>query len=384
MVRRSLVVFFVLVVALGILAVSFAFADGPVASTSSDNATTVSVPRDPDAVLYDQMDNPGSSAAGSQRFPDFADRFMQSADDFVIPANTYWQIDMVEVNGQYTTDVQTPTWEVYFYADSAGLPGTEVYSATALTGVDSSGDVSVTLTSPAVLGEGAYWVSVMAYMNFVPDGQWFWNQRTITNTNPFAFRDPTGLTGNPCVDWGYGGSDCDVGSYPDLNFRLSGTVVEPNLTFEKTVGFDPGTCATADSISVPAGGGGTEVTYCYTLDNTGTMPLAYHTVTDSELGTLLGPGFMAPVGPGDGYYFTYTVNITQTTVNDAVWAISNAAGAPIIEASDTATVTVEAPTGVALSGFTAETTNLLLPMAFVALVVTILGTGVLLQKKSRA
>ena len=47
----------------------------------------------------------------------------------------------------------------------------------------------------------------------------------------------------------------------------------------------------------------------------------------------------------------------------------------LVTESDVATVTVESPTGVALSGFTAEPTNLLLPMAFVALVVTILGAG---------
>jgi hypothetical protein len=130
--------------------------------------------------------------------------------------------------------------------------------------------------------------------------------------------------------------------------------------------------------------GGTDVTYCYTMMNTGTVTVSYHTVDDDQLGTLLGPGFPADVAPGAGVYFTETATITGTTVNVATWTIMDEAGAPLFTATDVATVTQQAPTGVALSGFEVDSSGALLPAVFVALVVAILGAGVILQRRTRA
>ena len=104
-------------------------------------------------------------------------------------------------------------------------------------------------------------------------------------------------------------------------------------------------------------------------------------MVDDQLGTLL-DDFAVVVLPGNGVYFTYTVNITDTTVNVATWSVLDEAGALVIEASDTATVTQQTPTSVALSDFEAESTNFLLPAMFVALVAMVAGAGLVLRRKS--
>ena len=381
-----------MVLVLGLLAVSIVMADessDSLAKEAGVGETTVPTPRDPDAVLYDQTDNPGTNGFPSQRFPDFGDDVLQGADDFVVPAGVSWEIEVVAALGSYSANGgPTPDWEVYFYEDDAGLPGTEVYSATGLAGDDVAGDVVITLTVPAVLGEGTYWLSIMSNMPFGTSGQWFWSTRAISTNNPYAWRDPGGLIGTTgCDAWDYGASACGVGGGvdPDALFLLEGTVGAPfaDMAFDKTVGLDPSVCAATDEITIPAGMGGTEVTYCYTMDNTGDADLDYHTVVDDQLGTLL-DDFAYQLTPGGSVFFTYTANITQTTVNEAVWYVTDEAGGPVIDATDTATVTQQTPTSVALSGFEAESTNFLLPAMFVALVAMVAGAGLVLRRKSGA
>ena len=173
--------------------------------------------------------------------------------------------------------------------------------------------------------------------------------------------------------------------FPDMMIVMNvwgDEALVPDMTFDKTVGLDPSVCATTDSVSVPAGGGGVDVTYCYYLDNTGTTTLTYHTVEDDMLGTLLGPDFVADVGPGGSAFFTMTATITETTVNVATWSVSDGDGTVIISGTDTATVTQQAPTSVALSGFEAQSTNFLLPAVFAALVAMVAVAGLVLRRKS--
>ncbi|MBK7199407.1 hypothetical protein [Candidatus Amarolinea dominans] len=53
---------------------------------------------------------------------------------------------------------------------------------------------------------------------------------------------------------------------------------EAAITLNKTVGADPNTCALTDEITVASG---TEVTYCCTVENTGTVELNLHDLDDS-------------------------------------------------------------------------------------------------------
>ena len=72
----------------------------------------------------------------------------------------------------------------------------------------------------------------------------------------------------------------------------------PAIELNKTVGTTAGVCATTDSVTVTAG---TQVYYCYQVENTGEVTLNYHDLVDSELGVLandlpyvLAPGAFSP------------------------------------------------------------------------------------------
>jgi subtilisin-like proprotein convertase family protein len=154
----------------------------------------------------------------------------------------------------------------------------------------------------------------------------------------------------------------------------------PSLTFTKTVGMDPNACATTNSIIIPAGGGGTNVTYCYEMTNTGNVTFELHTILDDQLGTVVGPELPATVGPGNSASFTATTLITQTTVNIASWTASDVDYVYVITATDTATVTQGAPTDVSLSSFGSDGVDFS-PVWIVAMFAIILGFGFILRRK---
>ncbi len=152
---------------------------------------------------------------------------------------------------------------------------------------------------------------------------------------------------NGCQDTDHNGDDFDVLSgaallprnsvSPTYTCPMSG----PAISLSKTVGTDPTACATTDNISVPAG---TEVTYCYTVTNTGTVTLNYHDLEDSELGWIL-EEFQYTLAPSASVFVTETLPIYVNTVNSATWAAYNADFVDWVEATDVATVTVTLPEG---------------------------------------
>jgi subtilisin-like proprotein convertase family protein len=211
------------------------------------------------------------------------------------------------------------------------------------------------------------------------------------------YPNPDGAAGHPnfagfagentAGTWSFCAADnaaLDVGSVGSITVNVSCVApAVPELAFTKTVGTDPNTCATTDSITIPAGGGGTDVTYCYYMTNTGTVTFELHTVDDDQLGTVLGPGFASSVGPGDSAWFTVTTLITQTTVNSATWSATDAAGGNGASASASATVTQGAPTDVSLSSFGSDQAALS-PLWLAALLAIVLGLGFVLRRKMAA
>lgn len=134
------------------------------------------------------------------------------------------------------------------------------------------------------------------------------------------------------------------------NGCVPGATLVPEIQLTKTVGTDPTVCALNDEITVPAG---TEVTYCYTVENTGVVPLNLHDLGDSELGSILS-GFAYSLMPGASTFVTATATISVTTVNTATWTAHNEGAINLaVRASDTAFVEVEPPTAVVLASFVA-------------------------------
>jgi uncharacterized repeat protein (TIGR01451 family) len=111
-------------------------------------------------------------------------------------------------------------------------------------------------------------------------------------------------------------------------------VIEPAIELVKTVGLDPNVCATTDVITVPVG---TDVTYCFTVMNTGDVTLTVHNLVDSELGNLL-IGYGYDLGPGESVYITETATATADVTNTATWIAWVEAEGLYAEATDMATV----------------------------------------------
>ncbi|MCB9134588.1 MAG: hypothetical protein H6636_04125 [Anaerolineales bacterium] len=91
------------------------------------------------------------------------------------------------------------------------------------------------------------------------------------------------------------------------------------LVLKKTVGLDPGVCASSETISVTVG---TKVVYCFIISNNTVFTLTDHTVEDSELGLLVNH-LTYPLVPGASAYFTQSAIISTTTVNTATWTALN-------------------------------------------------------------
>ena len=116
------------------------------------------------------------------------------------------------------------------------------------------------------------------------------------------------------------------------------TLLPPELELVKTVGLDRKVCAATTSLDVARG---TEVTYCYTVHNTGTENLIEHDLVDDQLGSIL-TDFAYNLVPGASVYVTETAVINDSVTNHATWsALSSYGGTASDEA--TARVTVLPP-----------------------------------------
>ncbi len=184
------------------------------------------IPKFPEVILYDQLDNPGAISWVSQEFPDMPDFTAFLADDFVVPGGQTWQVTEVHAQGAYFNGSgPANNFNVFFYQDNGGLPGTNVHTRTAQSYVDSGGVFEVFLTVPVTLAPGMYWVSVQAHMIFDPNGQWGWTERTVQANSAAAWQNPGGGFG-VCSTWGVRTSCLGAGD-PDQMFRLIGTVGPP-------------------------------------------------------------------------------------------------------------------------------------------------------------
>jgi hypothetical protein len=148
---------------------------------------------DAPSLLFSQMTPSTDPAIASQTFPDYGNCSLQGADDFTVPAGPSWNVSRVDVIGQYYAG-PINFFDVIVYADAAGSPGAPVYSATGLAFTQSTNVFTINLTSAAVLPAGTYWISVVANMPFIPNGQYYWqvNAGPLAGSNLF-WRDPCNL-----------------------------------------------------------------------------------------------------------------------------------------------------------------------------------------------
>jgi hypothetical protein len=109
-----------------------------------------------------------------------------------------------------------------------------------------------------------------------------------------------------------------------------------SITSDKTVGLDPMVCATTPSITLPPEGG--DVTYCYTVTNTGDVTFNSLNLSDDHLGAILS-SFPYTLSPGASTFITQTAPLAVTTTNVASWT-AEVVGGPVATSEDSALVTV--------------------------------------------
>jgi hypothetical protein len=115
------------------------------------------------SVLYDQLNNQHSTGTDSDDFWDLPVWTSFTADDFVVPADQTWRITEVDVRGAFAGTGPAQTFNVVFYQDIGGLPGTAVHIATAQEYGSNDGFYRITLKDPSdpgvrnLLGFGSGW-----------------------------------------------------------------------------------------------------------------------------------------------------------------------------------------------------------------------------------
>jgi N-acetylneuraminic acid mutarotase len=215
----------------------------PPTPTPTPTASPTSTPM---VVLYDQYNDAGTYGTLSATFTDSPSHNADLADDFVVPVGQIWNVQSIDADGGYIDGSGPATdWNVFFYTDNGGFPGTQVYSATQQLAMHSGTTFTVNLPAPAVLPAGTYWVEIQANMTFACCGEWVWSDRTITSNNAAAWQNPGGGFGPPpscpapgcpvpcpnCISWGI--KQCCTGipgSEADQMFRLRGTIGEASPT----------------------------------------------------------------------------------------------------------------------------------------------------------
>lgn len=121
-----------------------------------------------------------------------------------------------------------------------------------------------------------------------------------------------------------------------VTITISPTAALASFVFSKTVsiaGITP-TCTPVTQIKVPVE---TAIVYCYTVRNTGSIPLTTHSLRDSHLGQLLTNAPQA-VAPGAQYAVAFTQTLTVNTTNIATWTATTTAGQAYLSPSTGPTV----------------------------------------------
>ena len=297
-------------------------------------------PKAPQVILYDQYDNAAASSSSSQNFEpafDSYDDFL--ADDFLVPGGQTWNISEVDVLGIYYNGAgPANSFNVFIYQDSGGLPGALVYSATnqPFTSADNLNFV-INLTTPAVLTQGAYWISVQANMDAAVGGQWGWTDRLVQSNQGAAWQNPGGGFG-VCPTWTRKTICIPAALGPDNVFRLVGTTGGGTPTPTPTATGSPS--ATATPTATASGTASPTATPSGTISPTATpsataSPTVTPTVTPSATAS---PTVTPTVTPSATASPTVTPTVTPTaTVSPTATATATPSVTPTVTPTPTAT-----------------------------------------------
>jgi predicted outer membrane repeat protein len=192
-------------------------------------------------VVWDQYNNAGTAVTLSATFSDNPPLNSDLADDFIVPAGFGWWVRSIDVDGAYFNGPgPANSFNVFFYYDNGGFPGTVAYESTNLPWTQNGRTFTITISGECctpTLYPGTYWVEVQANMTEMCCGEWGWTDRTVTSVNPAVWQNPSGYFGM-CQSWGRRGATCGLDSpAPDQVYRLHGNIIilpTPTATFTPT------------------------------------------------------------------------------------------------------------------------------------------------------
>jgi hypothetical protein len=192
---------------------------------SGNGATAALQPEAADALLWHQYGAP-TNWMPSQRFTGqgYEQYDTRGADDFVVPAGETWILKRIKVHGHQDLGSDPPLGaNLYFYADSGGLPGeiVRIDEWQAAKG-DGAGEYSVKLINPLRLRSGKYWLSVQMVRS-PSQSIWSWSMVDAQSGDAAVWQNPLDGYVTGCVAYRRV-ADCygDMGGSKDFRFQLLG------------------------------------------------------------------------------------------------------------------------------------------------------------------
>ncbi|MBN1340928.1 MAG: PKD domain-containing protein [Bacteroidales bacterium] len=184
-------------------------------------------------VLYSQIYNPsGEPGIVSQEFPMNPDLTCQAADDFVVPAGEFWQVETIQAPGSYAGTGPVLMANIFLYTDDMGMPGPPLFMEMFHpVQADPTGNLEVILAAPWPLNEGRYWLSIQPVRESVPAGEWLWEKQSQpVIENECYWQNPAGGFYGQYFIWTpasvvWGGMGLDDWN---LSFSLSGMIIPVN------------------------------------------------------------------------------------------------------------------------------------------------------------
>ncbi|MBK9049686.1 MAG: hypothetical protein IPL78_01825 [Chloroflexi bacterium] len=377
--KRSLFMLVALLFALGLLTVSVALAgNGPSLATNPSPATgtnnqapaiatggSITITHSTSQVIT--VGNSVSCNAGGLHTDNSYYRVFDLANDFGI-VDTF-DVTAVQYGIEQATSATTQPIQVRLYTLNGAftLANLTAIGNTTDNISSQSGTIYTSLVNGTVPPNGILVVEV-----FSPNGQAA-NNSFFIGSNAAGQSDPSYLRAADC-GLSQPAATGSIG-FPNMHIVINVIGNEasaglPSIALTKTVGTDPASCATTTSISADYG---STVYYCYTVENTGNVTLTHHTVTDSVLGTVLGPGFVYNLAPSASAFITESyVLMTDTITNDALWTAYISGTNTVATATASATVT-GLPTDVSLSSIAGQTSSSFILVALMAGLVLLAG-----------
>lgn len=212
---------------LSVTALALATSFAPMASASAGpsaagNSSASSLTRlvGSSAVCASNLGAPSGNGIGSQDFEAAFNAYDdQGAADFTLTQKC--KVQKVVASGQFSASGPVASTQGYIYKNNGGLPG-----GLKCTGSGPGGGPDLTATgwakpngNPCRLKPGKYWVSIVAQMDFNPNGQWYWNTTTAKQGFDDVWQNPGGGFGI-CPTWDTN-FNC-IGVDEDYIFSLTG------------------------------------------------------------------------------------------------------------------------------------------------------------------